>query len=183
MASPTQWTWIWANCRRWWSTGKPGMLQSMGSQRVRHDLAAETTVNSSVHSDYAINSLPRCRKPFSIWCHCDILTSFHAIWCYLTCIPDNDQDPIRCKRNRQEGEGSFARGHQRYMSGRYLTWALKNGKGVAGLGLAEVKVAVMCVLQETRAPWRRDWHVRPIRCHGSFLLLTLHLSLGKYVGL
>ena len=33
-ASPTQRTWTWANFRRWWGTGKPGMLQSMGSQRV-----------------------------------------------------------------------------------------------------------------------------------------------------
>ena len=41
MASPTQWTWVWAISRRWWSTGKPGVLQSMGSQRVRHDWATE----------------------------------------------------------------------------------------------------------------------------------------------
>ena len=32
MASPTQWTWVWANPGRWWRTGKPGMLQSMGLQ-------------------------------------------------------------------------------------------------------------------------------------------------------
>ena len=37
MASPTQRTWIWANFERWWKTGKRGMLQSMGSQRVGHD--------------------------------------------------------------------------------------------------------------------------------------------------
>ena len=30
MASPTQWTWIWASFGSWWWTGKPGMLQSMG---------------------------------------------------------------------------------------------------------------------------------------------------------
>ena len=41
MASPTQWTWVWANSRRQWKAGKPGMLQSMGSQRVRHDWATE----------------------------------------------------------------------------------------------------------------------------------------------
>ena len=29
MASPTQWTWVWATSRMWWRTGKPGMLQSM----------------------------------------------------------------------------------------------------------------------------------------------------------
>ena len=37
MASPMQWTWTWANFRRWWGTGRPGILQSMGLQRVRHD--------------------------------------------------------------------------------------------------------------------------------------------------
>ena len=26
IASPTQWTWIWANSGRWWRTGRPGML-------------------------------------------------------------------------------------------------------------------------------------------------------------
>ena len=35
IASPTQQTRIWASSRRWW-TGKPGVLQSTGLQRVRH---------------------------------------------------------------------------------------------------------------------------------------------------
>ena len=39
MASPTQWTWVWANSGRQWRTGKPGV--SMGSQRVGHDLVTE----------------------------------------------------------------------------------------------------------------------------------------------
>ena len=39
MASPTQWTWVWANSRSWWWTGKPGVLQSMGSKR--HNWATE----------------------------------------------------------------------------------------------------------------------------------------------
>ena len=41
MASLTQRTWVWADSGRWWRTGKPGMLQSMGSQRVRHDWTPE----------------------------------------------------------------------------------------------------------------------------------------------
>ena len=45
MASPTQWTWVWASCRRWWRTGKLGMLQSMGSQRVGHDWVTEQHQN------------------------------------------------------------------------------------------------------------------------------------------
>ena len=34
-------TWIWASLGRWWKTGKPGLLQSMGSQKIGHDLATE----------------------------------------------------------------------------------------------------------------------------------------------
>ena len=41
MASPTQWTWVWVNSESWWWTRKLGMLQSMGSQRVRHKWVIE----------------------------------------------------------------------------------------------------------------------------------------------
>ena len=34
MALTTQWTWAWESSQRWWRTEKPGMVQSMGSQRV-----------------------------------------------------------------------------------------------------------------------------------------------------
>ena len=47
MATPTQWTWVWINSRSWWWTGKPGVLQSMGSQRVRHDWATELKVHGA----------------------------------------------------------------------------------------------------------------------------------------
>ena len=32
VASPMQWTWTWANLGRWWGTGRPGVLRSMGLQ-------------------------------------------------------------------------------------------------------------------------------------------------------
>ena len=41
MASLTQWTWVWACSGRQWRTGKPGVLQSVASQRLRHDLVTE----------------------------------------------------------------------------------------------------------------------------------------------
>ena len=47
MASPTRWTWVWASSRSWWWTGKPGVLQSMGLQRVGHNWATE--LNWSLH--------------------------------------------------------------------------------------------------------------------------------------
>ena len=41
MASLTWWTWVWVSSRSWWWTGKSGLLQSMGSQRVGHDWVTE----------------------------------------------------------------------------------------------------------------------------------------------
>ena len=50
MASPTLWTWVWVSPRSWWWTGKPGMLQSMGLQRVRHNWATELNwLNWCIH--------------------------------------------------------------------------------------------------------------------------------------
>ena len=40
-ASLSQWTWVWVSSGSWWWTGKPGMLQSTGLQRVRHDWVSE----------------------------------------------------------------------------------------------------------------------------------------------
>ena len=54
MASPTQWTWVWANFRSWLWTGKPEVLQSIGSQRVRHDWATE------------LNCTVACQAPLSM---------------------------------------------------------------------------------------------------------------------
>ena len=41
MASPTQWTWIRVGSGSWWWTGRPGVLQFMGSKRIGHDSATE----------------------------------------------------------------------------------------------------------------------------------------------
>ena len=43
MPSPTQWTWVWVNSTGWWWRGRPGVLQSVGLQRVRCDWATELT--------------------------------------------------------------------------------------------------------------------------------------------
>ena len=41
MASLTRWTGVWVSSGSWWRTGRPGVLQSMGSQRVRHNWVTE----------------------------------------------------------------------------------------------------------------------------------------------
>ena len=55
MASLTRWTWVWVNSGSWWWTGRPGVLQLMGSQRVRHDWATE------------LNWTEGCIKPHCPW--------------------------------------------------------------------------------------------------------------------
>ena len=47
-----QWTWVWANSRRWWRTGKPGMLHSIELERVRHALAAKQQGNYIIYYSY-----------------------------------------------------------------------------------------------------------------------------------
>ena len=62
MASPTQWTWVWASSRSWWWIGKSGWLQPMGSQGVRHKWVTELNWLNSVRY------YERCRKwPDYIW--------------------------------------------------------------------------------------------------------------------
>ena len=62
MASPIQWTWIWANPERQWRTEEPAMLQSMGSQRVGYDLVTEQQQWLLIRVwAVKINGLPRCR--------------------------------------------------------------------------------------------------------------------------
>ena len=55
MASPTHWTCVWSSSRSWWWTGKPGVVQSMGSQRVGHDWVTE--LNWAEHNPQTGNCL------------------------------------------------------------------------------------------------------------------------------
>ena len=47
MASLTRWTWVWVNSGSWWCTGRPGVLQFMGSQS-RTWLSDSTELNWGV---------------------------------------------------------------------------------------------------------------------------------------
>ena len=84
MASPTRQTWIWVSSGSWWWTGKPGVLQSMGSQRVGHDWPTELNwimcmYNFSSIQKYFI-SLPSSEH-FPIekaFCHTHGLILYHS---------------------------------------------------------------------------------------------------------
>ena len=70
MASLTWWTWVWASSgARWW-IGKPGMLQSLGSQRVRHDWATElsrTAITVLLFEVFLFPYLPGISGPPAPW--------------------------------------------------------------------------------------------------------------------
>ena len=61
IASPTRWTWVWVSSESWWWTGKTGVLQCMGMQRVRHNWATE--LKHKLHYFlYEHSNLNNCRE-------------------------------------------------------------------------------------------------------------------------
>ena len=57
IAPPTQWTWVWVNPGSWWWTERPGMLQSMGSQRVRRDWVTELNWTLNIYLVIWLNQI------------------------------------------------------------------------------------------------------------------------------
>ena len=80
MASLMQWAWTWANFERWFGTGRPGVLQSMGLQRVGCDWATEQQqpVLFVWKASKMIGIL--CSKREGIW-ECVYVCVFPAITC------------------------------------------------------------------------------------------------------
>ena len=72
MASPTQWKWVWVSPGSWWWIGRPGVVQSMGSQGVGHDWAKE------------LNWTQRRESHLAIWSN-----SLSSSPCYLPYFPGN----------------------------------------------------------------------------------------------
>ena len=70
MASPTQWTWVWVNSESWWWTGRPGVLWSMGSRRVRHEEFIQIHVHWVSDTFQPCHPLsPPCPPAFSLSKH------------------------------------------------------------------------------------------------------------------
>ena len=90
VTSPTQWTWVWANSRRWWRTRKTGLLQPLGSQSVGHDWAtgqqheisvqkpAQILASAGFPGAKAVGGKPQCLaggwKAVTVFCHRDLST-------------------------------------------------------------------------------------------------------------
>ena len=91
MASPTQWTWIWASSGSWWWTGWPGVLQYMGSQKVGHNWATQLnwTVSHLRAACSTLTNSPQCDLGWElcstglIWAGCwliELSTSLLERW-------------------------------------------------------------------------------------------------------
>ena len=80
-ASPTQWTWVWVNSGSWWWTGRPGVLQVMGSQRVGHDWATELNWSGkNTRKDSRFNKVELRHRLWSQIVWVQILAIFLAGW-------------------------------------------------------------------------------------------------------
>ena len=82
MTSPTWWTWVWANSGNWQRTGKTGVLQSIGSQRVGHDWQTELNRTTRLLSN-ARDSFPFCGKNLFLGTSCHTENIFYLISSFL----------------------------------------------------------------------------------------------------
>jgi len=90
MASPSHWTWVWVSSGRWWRTAKHGVLQSMGSQRVRHNGVTTTKISKKVITTFTF-LMENIRFLEHFECslhHLDShIFSCHFLYIYLEKIP------------------------------------------------------------------------------------------------
>ena len=82
MASPAQWTWVWVNSGGWRKTGRPGVLQSMGSQRVGHDWVTE--LNCMYNN--MCECMHVCWSAVYIWVYLHVCVCAHVHLCIRMCM-------------------------------------------------------------------------------------------------
>ena len=84
MASPTQCTWVWVNSRSWSWTEMPGVLQFMGSQRVRQNWATELNWTDMLYYEiFVILWINLCLEKFLIFNGISIPFSIVAVQIYI----------------------------------------------------------------------------------------------------
>ena len=101
-----QWTGAWANSGRWWRTGKPGMLQSMGSQRVGRNLATEGQQQVG-EAYFKLKPTAQSRLPFPcLFCRTLITYNHCVFYVYITCFFPNTLFPARMQTPWGQGSKS-----------------------------------------------------------------------------
>ena len=91
MASPTWWTWVWVSSGSWWWTGKPRVLQSMGSQRSQIWLRDWSELNWTTNQNNSGKVRRReempCVLPTSQNPHC-----WHQLWLVVHATKDPESE-------------------------------------------------------------------------------------------
>ena len=87
VASPTQWIWVWVNSGSWWWTGKPGVLQSMGLQRVGHGRAELYLLVILYHSWFLMVLFQVSRNLLKLMSIESVMLSNHLILCHPLLLP------------------------------------------------------------------------------------------------
>ena len=92
MVSLTQWTWVWVSSGKWWWTGKPGMLQTMGLQRIRHKQVTELNYLFQVITSWFVQMMRKhiisslvsvSHFGFRLWAlqvHLHLYSYWHDLW-------------------------------------------------------------------------------------------------------
>ena len=141
MASPTQWTWVWANSgSRWW-TGKHGVMHSMGSQRAGHDWMTELTW---AQNNESINNIKKCLFGAALGLCC----------CTWVC---------------GERAGPPLEVHRYFHCGGFSCWGLEVvAHGFSSTDSAAVRHGLSCPLSVVGSSQIRDWTCVP--CLGRRIL-------------
>ena len=105
MASLTQWTWVWVGSGSWWWTGRPCVLQSMGSHRVGHDWATELNFTDTM--PWGPLGEFHCVSPWRTLQQ--KVQSFLPLWHHSACwgLPaENNQSPLLTPKHPCQGRCS-----------------------------------------------------------------------------
>ena len=160
IASPTRWTWVWVNSGSWWWTGRLGVLQFMGSQRVRHDWATElswTELNGNY--DTELSGKPKWKllrwpgtEPMSIAWKAAMLTTIpptHIHWASLIAQLVNNP------RAMQETPVQFLGQEYQAIRASLVVQPIKNPPATRETWVGKI-------------PWRRDRLPTPVFWPGEF---------------
>ena len=98
MASPTQCTVVWVDSRSWWWTGRPGVLQFMGSQGVEHDWVTELNsiimwllIRNQALQKLGIHSWMQQRSPFLYGIKILLNCGLPVLWLHHKLFEDSNQ--------------------------------------------------------------------------------------------
>ena len=107
MAIPTPRTWVWASSGSWWCTGKPGMLQFMGSQRVGNNWVTQLNWIHSILNTCALSLIQGPLKASIALCVYIHVCVFHPYNFHLVRICGTTVCRISSRSKRNESTVAY----------------------------------------------------------------------------